>query len=293
MIQDFLLKYTLKYFKISSSLFNSELLKFDERASFVLNQVKVYPSKILFDYQKSGLKECIIYLPGLFSDESVWFSIANKMKSLGFYPIYIRFNPGNKIYQNGQELNLLLNLLLNEDPNFSFHLVTYSQSGLYLRSALLHLKNKQKNWKRNLKKAILVSSPDNGSYISHLVTNLSKGKNIKKYPFLEKLLDSKSKVVDDLVKGNIKKEENEGSYYGELDDIDCYQVISLLKFSFVGDGVVQRSSLEYLSHVYNQKGNGRVILLDNVGHMKIIQSEKLYEALKFIFTKKLQPHHNF
>ncbi|MCX8000457.1 MAG: alpha/beta hydrolase, partial [Leptospiraceae bacterium] len=79
------------------------------------------------------------------------------------------------------------------------------------------------------------------------------------------------------------------SYYGELDDIDAYQIYSLFSnkedwFSvLLGDGIIEKPSLEYLKEeVFLKKENPnlRSILVDSHNHFSILDSAELKEWLR-------------
>ena len=298
----------IKYNPVINSIIGGTL-KNDMESTFVLNNDEVSANSVYDDFLASGLKQAILFIPGLFCDEKVWIDkekkekkigIASELRRKGYYPIYLRFNPGLNIYQNGQNLSNLLNNLYEVDPNFSYNIVSYSQGGLFLRSALYYIESSKNNWKQNVQKAISIACPNAGSYIEKAGVRLVNFLNTVPMfgaQLFTLISNMRSDAMKDLSYGIIRKEDSQNLtsflkgekklYFGELDDVDCYQIYSLftekkhLKYWF-GDGAVEKSSLEYLSDlVYKKKNNPekRIICLKGLSHLDIIYSFKTLEYI--------------
>ena len=298
-----------KYFKespiINSLVDTSDVFDNNIESSFILDNKSVDVQTVHQDYLSSNLKEIIIFIPGLFNNEKVWiarekkFGIASQLKNHGYYPIFLRFNPGLNIYQNGENLSKRLNELDEIDSNLSYHIVSYSQGGLFLRSALYYIQKSQYDWSKNLKKAIFISCPNKGSYLEKVGFKLID--SVSYFPiigtqFFTLVANLRSSAMKDLSYGLIRKEESKSSsyvhkntnqlYFGELDKVDCYQIYSLRLtnkyLDWIGDGIVEKSSLEYLSDmVFSKKKNPetRSICLNELGHVEIIYSPKTVKAI--------------
>lgn len=79
----------------------------DIRASFRLNGKDVEYQEIIMDWKNSKLPHLILCIPGLFCDEGLWNAkgevpLSDTMKECGYYPVYLRFNPGVHLSTNAK-----------------------------------------------------------------------------------------------------------------------------------------------------------------------------------------------
>lgn len=284
----------------------------DIKPSFRLHSEDVLCEEIATDFKKSELSRAAILFPGLFCDESLWEnskgekSVQDVLNEHGIYPIKLRFNPGSHISKNGKAALALLNNLISipDFQNKKIDIITYSQGGLIFRSLLYQAIQKKIPISDHIRKAILISSPDGGSYLEKLGFWLGLTMEYTPLPNM-KLLgmigNQRSDAIKDLSHGIIREEDWKNSsqlkryisdkYFGELDDIDAYQIFGLVSgqenplHSWIGDGIVETQSLTYLSKkVYEKKENpeSRVFFLKNHSHFTILQSEETLNQISKI-----------
>ncbi|MEO6066041.1 MAG: hypothetical protein ABIP49_09720 [Lysobacterales bacterium] len=85
--------------------------------------------------------------------------------ALGYTPIYLRYNSGLHIAQNGRELSLLLDQLIARWPTpiEELAVVAHSMGGLVIRSACHHAPRDGMRWPRKLKHIVFLGTPHHGA----------------------------------------------------------------------------------------------------------------------------------
>jgi hypothetical protein len=264
---------------------------------------------VLSGYKQSGLSQIILFIPGLFTDESLWLDrtltidnrnvissgIADDYKRRGYYPIFIRFNHGKHISDNGKELLLLLSDLLNKDSSLKLNIFCYSIGCLVFRSTLYYAReNLSEISIKNIDKVIFISSPDGGSYLEKAgfwATFLMERAPTLAIQLIGMIGNLRSDAIKDLSHGVIREEDWnqfnylsrywQNHYFGELDNINCYQLYSSfgeensILQEWLGDGIVELSSLTLLrDNVYLKKDRTHLRSTNITGnnHFTILQS---------------------
>ncbi|MBX7057690.1 MAG: alpha/beta hydrolase [Leptospirales bacterium] len=289
-------------------------------ASFRLAGRDVSIDELVADFQRSALPSAAICVPGLFCDETLWdgeagagaanASLSDEMRQAGYYPLMLRFNPGLHISENGAHLLRLMESLLQSETFRTQQLIaiTYSQGGLILRSALLQSRKDGRNLHQRLQRALLAASPDGGSYIEKIGFWLGMALGAVPAPGMQAVAwvaDQRSDGIKDLSHGIIRQEDwQEGGqlerygaqrYFGELDEIDAYQVYSLtaakgeLWTAWWGDGICEEASLKAISDLaYRKRADGieRVTVLYGVSHFQLLGSEGYLQCLRRFLKSK-------
>jgi pimeloyl-ACP methyl ester carboxylesterase len=85
--------------------------------------------------------------------------------ALGFSPVYLRYNSGLHVSQNGRELSVLLEQLVTgwPTPIEELTVIAHSMGGLLIRSALLFAKQDSSRWPDRLKKIVFLGTPHHGA----------------------------------------------------------------------------------------------------------------------------------
>ncbi len=305
--EDYMIK-TLYENKVISSILGSshdDLISFSKiRLLFRHNHEDVNAETIIDLYRESGLSKAILYVPGLFCDETLWMKSAEEDTGLGdhflnqgYFPIYIRYNQGAHISVNGKDLQELIAKLFELEPNLPLSIITYSQGGLVLRSAFYYAKQASAAYLSKIQKVFMISSPNGGSYIEKI--GFWAGMAMQASPFfILKIVgfvgNLRSDAIKDLSHGIIREEDwklgnqlfryRTEQYFGELDDFDAYQIYSLagsndnLFQSFFGDGIIEKWSIESLTDkVFNKKPNPETRTLKILGrtHFQILNAPEL------------------
>ena len=282
--------------------------------SFRLKGQDVSAADVVADQKASGLKRTVLCVPGLFCDETLWEStgeppLADIMRGLGYYPLFVRFNPGAHISTNGAALLRLMGdyLKLYTPKAGGLRALTYSQGGLILRSALYQDRQEANLLGPQVHSAVFVNSPDGGSYIEKLGFWLGLG--LELFPIAPVRLlgfigNQRSDAMKDLSHGIIREEDWTNAdhvgrykselYFGELEGIELYQVYSLVSkqvdpwASWIGDGIVEKPSLTYLSdRVFRKQSRPetRVTCLYEKSHFQVLAAPETAEVMRRALKK--------
>ncbi|MDX1957314.1 MAG: hypothetical protein SFU98_02010 [Leptospiraceae bacterium] len=281
------------------------------------NGKDISPNEAYLGFENSDKSKSILYLPGLFCDETLWRDsvlktdegeifqkgIADHFLEKNFYPLFIRYNPGLHISENGKSLLDRFDNFFMNDSKKEVHILAYSQGGLVLRSALYYARIQKKEWLQRLGKIIIVSCPNYGSYLEKfgyyagMILEHSPFPVAKELGFIGNL---RSDGIKDLSHGIIRTEDwNYGTqaerylkahYFGELDEFDAYQIYSFafpeksLSSELVGDGIIEGISLRKLDKVYQSKENPslRTKVIYGYNHFSILSSPDMIPRLEEI-----------
>ena len=272
----------------------------------------VTAKEVAEEFRASNKTKLILFIPGLFTDETVWLEKwipykRKKIRSLGistefqkkeYFPVYVRYNHGLPIHENGKKLMHLLDIFFQECPEAKPNLIAYSLGGLVLRSCLYYAKEEKKLWVNQFQKVISIATPNRGSYLEKigfwLGLILEKSPNIA-LKIIGMVGNLRSDAIKDLSFGLVKEEPKtlwspisqyfQDTYHGELDDIDAYEAYAVIDTienpiqNFLGDGIVEKQSLRYLSdRVYGKKENPSLRTLEvmKATHFSILNSRKLF-----------------
>lgn len=285
------------------------------------NQKDISVAQALEQFYQSGRDKAILYIPGLFCDETIWqdmqpedeqqeviTGISTHLAEFGYFGFFLRYNQGLHISENGQKLWKIVDELMQglAKSEIKLDIICYSQGGLVLRSFLYLARQSGSPWLAKIGKITIISSPDGGSYLEKI--GFWAGILMEHSPpLLLKLTgiiaNLRSDGIKDLSHGIIREQDWQNpfhpgryvapTYFGELDDFDVYQFYSLVgngenpMEDWLGDGIVEKPSLEHLSEkVFAQGADGRQrsFCLRNSNHFLIMESDFLIENLKMIYS---------
>ena len=131
---------------------------------------------------------------------------------LGFTPIYLRYNTGRHISENGRELAALLTKVLDAYPVpvEEIALVGHSMGGLVARSAAHYARENGEPWVAHLRHVACIGTPHLGAPLEkavNLLTGVLRGVEVAGAQVPAELLDSRSAGVKDLRHGYTVDEE--------------------------------------------------------------------------------------
>lgn len=131
----------------------------------------------------------------------------------GFTPVYVRYNSGAHISQNGRELAQLLQTLLHEWPVGveGVSILAHSMGGLVVRSACRHAEQAGHDWPQRLGKIVFLGTP-------HLGAPLERGGN-----WIDAALDASPYTTAFARLGKIRSAGITDLRYGYLCDEDWQQ----------------------------------------------------------------------
>ena len=162
-------------------------------------------------------QKTVVYIHGLMGDELIWqtgFQDAPGSRRYGprlaeethTRALYLRFNSGLHLSENGRELNRLLTELVNTWPDAigELILVGHSMGGLIIRSAGYYAALNEElsaAWLAHLRSVFLIGTPNDGSWLeqnSHFTARLLERINLFPTRFLSKALNQRSNGIKDM-----------------------------------------------------------------------------------------------
>jgi pimeloyl-ACP methyl ester carboxylesterase len=121
----------------------------------------------------------VVFLHGLMETEFSWGgreSYGSRLaRDLGCTPVYVRFNSGRHISENGRSLSKLIEELVAAWPGGAeeIALVGHSMGGLVARSACCHAAQDDADWVRLVRHSVSLGSPHMGAPLEQAVHVLS------------------------------------------------------------------------------------------------------------------------
>lgn len=253
----------------------------------------------------------IILVHGLMNDETIWksgpedlvlrmgtFLETHKRANI----LYVRYNTGRHISQNGRELSVLINNLIQEYGNEINELVLtgHSMGGLVIRSACYYAGRLNHSWLQRLKTVFLIGVPNEGSYLAKIAyttqyflqkVDPSEDKSIAKF------FDIRSNGIKDLSFGFLVDEDWQNPAYEKekkiratkvypLEDVNYHLIAATVtgkksksKLAVLfGDGLVEKESA--LSQLFKEKHakTGRVEfkLFEGENHLSLLESKLVH-----------------
>ena len=225
-------------------------------------------------------------------------------QELGMTPIYLHYNSGLHISQNGQDFNLMLEALLQTWPVAvkELTIVAHSMGGLISRSAFHYGQKEQKSWTQYLKNLVFLGSPHHGAplerignYVDHLFEAIPY---VKPFARLGKI---RSAGITDLRVGKLLQADWEGkdrfhpptnanTHIPLPEKVQSYAIAAYLgkkqdkpKNRILGDGLVRMESA-LGQHKDSSKSldfpEENTWVVYETGHLGLLSSKEVYEQLK-------------
>ncbi|MES2423427.1 MAG: alpha/beta hydrolase [Pseudomonadota bacterium] len=128
------------------------------------------------------------------------------LAELGYTPVYLRYNTGRHVSENGEELARLLQRWLAEwpQPVEELVVVAHSMGGLVMRSACHYAAQADLDWPMHLKKIVFLGTPHHGAPLERAGNwiDVLLGSNRYAAPFA-RLGKIRSAGITDLRHGNV------------------------------------------------------------------------------------------
>ncbi len=222
----------------------------------------------------------------------------------GFSLVYLRYNTGLHISENGRALADLLEKLVREwpVPLQELCIVGYSMGGLVARSAFHYGTQAQQGWPALVHKLFFLGTPHHGSMLEQAGNLLDKALEISPYSHaLSRLGKIRSAGTTDLRHGNLVEEDwagrNRFAHFADQraisqlpKSVKCYAIAAMIsgKHSelhgrLVGDGLVpvksalgqHRNSARALNIPPQQQH-----VFYGMNHLKLLDSQAVYAQLQ-------------
>lgn len=154
-------------------------------------------------------KRVVLFVHGLMADEGIWKHIS---KAVGKQAscLYLRYNTGLHISENGQKLDELLHLLERKFAPKEIMLAGHSMGGLVIRSACHYGSQKGHPWTRKVLKIFLLAVPNDGAPLEKLgyATSLLLRKIARfQLGLIGNILEQRSNGIKDLGLGCMLEED--------------------------------------------------------------------------------------
>jgi hypothetical protein len=224
-------------------------------------------------------------------------------RDLGFVPLYLHYNTGLHISENGRRFSELLETIIDQSPQpVTLFIVAYSIGGLVTRSAYYYGELSDHTWPNSLQKLIFLGTPHHGAPLERAGNWIEVILEISPYsaPF-SRLGKIRSAGVTDLRHGNILDEdwkgrdrfEHSGAHRTPVplpNNVQCYTIAattgkesSKLGDDLIGDGLVT------LDSALGRHKNPDLNLLfpeahqwigRNMNHLDLLNHPDVYETIK-------------
>ena len=186
-------------------------------------------------------------------------------KELGMTPLFLHYNTGLHISENGHKLNALLEELAKAwpVPIEGINLLTHSMGGLIGRSACYHAEKEGNRWRDLLRKLVFLGTPHHGAPLEQIGNHIDHFLEAIPYtkPFA-RLGKMRSAGITDLRQALLLHEDWEGmdrfqnqpegaTHVPLPSGVECYAVAACIdkeekahktKTTLIGDGLVQLNS---------------------------------------------------
>ena len=222
---------------------------------------------------------------------------------LGLFPLYLHYNTGLHISENGRNLADLLETTISQSPQpITLFIIGHSMGGLVARSACHYGKTAGHTWLNHLQKLVCLGTPHHGAPLEKGGNLVDVMLGISPYsaPF-SRLGKIRSSGITDLRYGNVVDADWQGRDRFKLsgdqrtpvplpEGVDCYaiaattnQEASKLGDALVGDGLVPVGSALgrhkdadlALLFPESQQWIGR-----DMSHLDLLNHPKVYETIK-------------
>ena len=224
-------------------------------------------------------------------------------RDLGFTPLYVHYNTGLHISENGRKLSDLLETIIDQSPApIALFIVAHSMGGLVSRSACHYGRTSGHTWVNHLQKLVFLGTPHHGSPLEKggnwIDTILEMSPYSAPFSALGKI---RSCGVTDLRYGNVVDDDWKGrdrfNFRGDQripvplpEGVQCYSIAATTrkKSSKLGDGLMG-DGLVPLNSALGRHKNAELNLLfpqthqwvgRNMNHLDLLNHPEVYETIK-------------
>jgi pimeloyl-ACP methyl ester carboxylesterase len=224
-------------------------------------------------------------------------------QDLRFTPLYVHYNTGLHISENGKKFSDLLETIIAQSPTpIALFIVAHSMGGLVSRSACHYGKESGHTWVNHLRKLVFLGTPHHGAPLEKGGNWIDTILEVSPYsaPF-SRLGKIRSRGITDLRYGNVLEDDWKGcdrfDFRGDQrtpvplpESVQCYSIAATtgkesnkLGDSLMGDGLVS------LNSALGRHKNAELNLLfpqshqwvgRNMSHLDLLNHPEVYEIIK-------------
>jgi len=224
-------------------------------------------------------------------------------RDLGYVPLYVHYNTGLHISENGRKLSVLLKTISDLSPQpLELVIIAHSMGGLVARSACHYGQKSGQLWLNQLQKIIFLGTPHHGAPLEKGGNWIDVVMGISSYsaPF-SRLGKIRSSGFTDLRYGNVVDDDWQGRDRFQLsgdpripvplpEGVQCYAIAATTAngSSKLGDDLIG-DSLVPISSVLGRHNNAELNLLfpenqqligRNMNHLDLLNNPQVYETIQ-------------
>ena len=254
----------------------------------------------------------VIMVHGLCMNDRQWEQDAHDhghhiAKDLGHTTVYLHYNTGRHIFENGQQFSELLNqlvtqfALLKSTHTLDMSIVAHSMGGLVTRSAHHHSAMHNAHWPQHLQKIIFLGTPHHGAPLEQAGNwvDLFLGMHHFTAP-LARITQIRSAGIADLRHGYIAHSDTHSprrfDYPADQRDaiplptnVECFAIAAtmsdksnLVSEQLIGDGLVPLNSAlgkhDSPQHLLQFKPENQWVG-QNIGHVALLGNKDVYKVI--------------
>lgn len=214
---------------------------------------------------------------------------------LAYAPLYLRYNTGLRITDNGRTLACLLERLVSHWPRplEELAILGHSMGGLVAHSAWHHAARAGHAWRGTLRKLVFLGTPHHGAPLERGGHGLDRLLDVSPYSApIARIGKSRSAGIIDLRHGDITGDPNEQPPLP--DGVACYAAAATLApgagsltARMVGDGLVPLDSALGIHRDARRRlaiPPGRQWVGNSTGHLELLNHQGLYAQLRAWLT---------
>ncbi len=233
---------------------------------------------------QAGTLPLVLFVHGLCLNDSHWQDHAVAMQSLGYAPIFLRYNSGKAIADNGAELAAILNQLIVSKQTIT--IIAHSMGGLVLRHALQRAHAEKHAWKSQLQKILYLGTPHAGAPLEQAGNWVeSLWRSIPYAAALAPIARLRSAGIMDLRHGldestsRVKRRYQEYAIAANLLKGKAPPVSGVS--TLLGDGLVPvASALGQSALQANRIPKSRQHVIDGIGHIDLLHAPAVIAQIK-------------
>ncbi|NEX61023.1 PGAP1-like alpha/beta domain-containing protein [Noviherbaspirillum galbum] len=227
-------------------------------------------------------------------------------RDLGLTPLYLHYNTGRHIHENGLDLACLLERLTAAwpCPVDEINIVGHSMGGLVARSAVHHARESGKEWPERLERMVFLGTPHHGAPLERIGSRVNAW--IESAPYLSALArlgDVRSNGITDLYDGAVCAPDAAQEITGASrravhvplpKSVRCHAIAATLgqkqgdwRDLMLGDGLVPLDSAlgRHQDKRLALQFSRRQWTAHATGHLDLLSDTKVYKRIRTWFSR--------
>lgn len=256
--------------------------------------------RMLGNGQTARTGKLLVFVHGLCMSDQQWTHEGSNpgaalAESLGHTPLYLRYNSGRQVGDNGREFAALLEALIERWPVAveEITIVGHSMGGLVARSACVAADESRHRWRRRLRRLVFLGTPHQGAPLERGGHGLDFLLELSPYsaPFT-RLGKARSAGIRDLRHGTITPGRHRCVALPR--GVDCYAIAAVLgdRRGVVADHLVGDGLVPVASALGQHADRSRVLRIPvanrwvgyRMGHLELLRRPAVYDQLRTWLT---------